>query len=116
MRRACRSRWRRAVGDRAPLRFRFVTAIVVAWLSLGNARADDHTVVIENMRFEPQQLTVNAGDRVEWVNKDLVPHSATANDDAFDSSKIDPGQSWSYTAADAGIHGYKCTFHPTMAG
>ena len=29
------------------------------------------------MQFAPQTLTVKAGDRVLWQNKDLVPHTAT---------------------------------------
>ena len=38
-----------------------------------------HVVVIEQMRFDPPALTVQPGDRVVWVNKDLFPHTASAD-------------------------------------
>src|SRR5262245_7205757 len=100
------------------------TAAFIAALALGAGamfgsdagRADDHTVVIENMRFEPAAITVDAGDHIIFVNRDFVPHTATAGDGAFDSSALQAGQEWTYTAAKSGAHAYACTFHPTMTG
>ena len=43
-------------------------------------------VIIREMRYEPVELTVAVGDTVEWVNRDLVPHTATAQ-----SREWDPG-------------------------
>ena len=37
-----------------------------------------HTVLIEGMRFQPKGLTVAAGDTVVWINRDMVPHTATS--------------------------------------
>jgi len=75
-----------------------------------------HTVTIENMQFNPPQLSVHRGDRIVWVNKDLFPHTATAENKTFDSGAIDAGSSWSYLAEKPGKFGYSCTFHPTMKG
>ena len=75
-----------------------------------------HTVTIENMQFNPPQLSVHRGDRIVWVNKDLFPHTATADNKSFDSGAIDAGSSWSFVADKAGKFGYSCTFHPTMKG
>ena len=72
-----------------------------------------HTVTIENLRFEPQTLTVKRGDRVVWANKDLVPHTATVAK-GFDSHSIAANTSWSYTARTPGRYDYRCTFHPMM--
>ena len=72
-----------------------------------------HTVTIEGMQFTPATLTINAGDTIVWVNKDLFPHTATAAG-VFDSKSIGDGQSWQYTAASKGEYPYTCTFHPTM--
>jgi len=74
------------------------------------------TVTIENMQFNPPQLSVHRGDRIVWVNKDLFPHTATADNRSFDSGSIDAGSSWSFVAGKAGKFGYSCTFHPTMKG
>ena len=79
-------------------------------------QAAHHSVVIENMQFNPPQLTVHRGDRIVWVNKDLFPHTVTAVNKSFDSGSIAAGGSWSYVAKSSGEFAYGCTFHPTMKG
>jgi len=79
-------------------------------------RPTEHSVVIENMQFNPPQLTVHRGDRIVWVNKDLFPHTATAVSKTFDSGSIAAGGSWSWVARSSGEFAYGCTFHPTMKG
>lgn len=73
-----------------------------------------HTVTMEGMVFKPARLAIAAGDRVSWVNKDVVAHTATGN--GFDSKTIPPDRSWSHTFAKAGAFDYVCDFHPTMKG
>ena len=96
--------------------------LVLAVLCLGGATTTaagsgtSHTVTIENMQFNPPQLSVRPGDQIVWVNKDLFPHTVTADDKTFDSGAINAGSSWTYVADKAGKHGYGCTFHPTMKG
>ena len=75
-----------------------------------------HTVVIENMQYNPPELRVHRGERIVWVNKDLFPHTVTAAAHAFDSGSIAAGASWTYVAGEAGEYAYGCTFHPTMKG
>jgi len=111
--------------------FRPVWGVAVAGLLMAGAAASmaavkpaaavkqpaaTHTIVIENMRFEPQTLTVRSGDRIVWINKDLVPHTATADAKAFDSRSIDANASWSFVAGETGSYTYTCAFHPTMKG
>ena len=78
------------------------------------AKPRTHTVIIEGTRFEPETLTVKAGDTVVWVNKDLFPHSATASNATFNSAVIAAGASWRYVAKKKGEFAYTCVFHPTM--
>jgi len=73
-----------------------------------------HTVTIEGLRFQPDVLTVAPGDTIVWVNKDLVPHTATSKTGGFDSKGIEADESWSYTIRKTGDCAYICTFHPTM--
>lgn len=75
-----------------------------------------HTVVMEGMEFRPAVLTINSGDTMVWVNKDLVEHTATSTTAGFDSKMIRPGQSWKYTIRTGGDVAYFCTYHPTMTG
>jgi plastocyanin len=77
-------------------------------------KAVTHTVTIDGSRFEPETLSVVAGDTVVWVNKDVVAHTATSRLGAFDSGFIAPGKSWKYKTKRAGNCAYTCTYHPTM--
>jgi plastocyanin len=94
-------------------------ALSLILCSVGVATGDQpkpkaHTVTIEGMRFVPEVLTVAAGDTIVWVNKDLVPHTATSKAGSFDSKNIQPDNSWRYTVRKTGDFTYICTFHPTM--
>jgi plastocyanin len=85
-------------------------------IAAGDASPKTYTVVIEQMRFTPSALTVHRGDRVTWINKDLFPHTASANSKAFDSKSIASNASWTYVADRPGTYPYLCIFHPGMAG
>ncbi len=91
----------------------FFAPLTIAAHSSSSAPAT-HTVIIRQMRFEPAQLTVNAGDSVQWKNEDIFSHTVTANDRSFDSGLLSPGQSWSTTLSHAGTVAYHCTPHPNM--
>ena len=78
------------------------------------AKPKTHTVTMENIRFQPQSLTVARGDTVVWVNKDVVPHTATSRAGGFDSQVIPAEKSWRFTVRKTGDFAYICTFHPTM--
>jgi plastocyanin len=78
------------------------------------AWAARYTVIIENFQFSPASLAVKRGDEVEWINKDIVEHTATAADGAFDSKALKSGRSWRWKAASAGRHAYVCALHPSM--
>lgn len=74
-----------------------------------------YTVEIKEMRFVPEVLTVNKGDTVIWVNKDMVVHDVTDEaEKAVTSSPIVPGRSWkmeiNYDS------NYFCSIHAVMKG
>jgi plastocyanin len=73
-------------------------------------------VTMQTTGFEPRVLTVKVGDRITWVNNDLFPHTATADDKAFDSGSIAPSGTWDLVAKKPGTYTYTCTFHPNMKG
>ncbi len=72
------------------------------------------TVEIRDYEFFPAKLTVNAGSEVTWINRDSVPHNAVAGDGAFDTGKLDGGDSGSAVLDQPGAHAYVCTYHPGM--
>ena len=75
-----------------------------------------HQVVIEAVRFDPQEFTVKVGDMIVWVNRDPFPHTVTAVGKQFDSHEIAAGRSWKYAARKTGVFAYGCSLHPTMLG
>ena len=76
--------------------------------------AKTHTVIMEGMAFSPEVITVAAGDTIIWINKDLVPHTATSSAAGFDSTIVEANKSWRYRAERTGDFDYLCSFHPTM--
>jgi plastocyanin len=80
------------------------------------AKPVTHTVTVDGSRFEPARLTAHVGDTIVWVNKDLIPHTATAKGGRFDSKAIAAGASWRFKATAKGAVDYGCLFHPTMTG
>jgi plastocyanin len=78
------------------------------------AGAELHHVEINAMKFSPPDLKVHVGDEVVWENKDLVPHTVSADNGAFDSGQIDSGKSYKTKIKKRGRIAYKCKFHPTM--
>jgi plastocyanin len=91
-------------------------ALLVAAVAGRAAAASRHRVTIEKMAFDPPLLEVQRGERVEWHNADLVPHTVTSATKQFDSGSIAPGATWAHTPAAAGEYSYVCSFHPTMRG
>lgn len=76
-----------------------------------------HTVTIDATSFKPGRLTIRPGDTVEWINKDLIPHTATASGKpGFDSGVIATAKSWRRTFKAVGELPYVCSFHPSMKG
>jgi len=88
-------------------------ALVAVTASIAASDASERKIVIENMQFTPATAIAKAGDRITWVNQDLVAHTATANG-AFDSGPIAPGHSWSAAKLKPGRYVVACTLHPTM--
>ncbi len=84
-------------------------------LAAASAFAADHAVTIKGMKFSPATLSVKAGDTVTFTNQDSAPHTATAKG-AFDTGRLNKGQSKRITIGSAGSFAYICTIHPMMKG
>jgi len=73
-------------------------------------------VAIRGFQYLPATVTVAVGDTVVWSNHDIVPHTATAGEQHFDTRSIDARKSARFTATQAGTFAYICAFHPSMKG
>jgi plastocyanin len=76
-----------------------------------------HVVEIRGMGFHPEVLEVRRGDTVVWVNRDIVPHTATATrKSGWDTGTLLQGKSGQYVASHGGEDPYFCKLHPVMLG
>jgi plastocyanin len=74
-------------------------------------------VEIRGMAFQPTVLEVAPGDTVVWINRDIVPHTATAGGRyPWDTGILAQGDSGRYVPSRSGESAYSCTLHPTMQG
>ena len=75
-----------------------------------------------NSCFTPADITINAGDTVEWNNIDTAAHTVTSGSPAdgpsgvFDSSLLMADATFAFTFEDAGEYDYFCMVHPWMVG
>jgi len=83
---------------------------------VGTALARTHVVEIRKFRFEPASLELVAGDTIRWINRDPVPHTATAQDSTWSSGRIEPGSEWQMVGTRNTTPNYYCIYHPTMTG
>jgi plastocyanin len=76
---------------------------------------EEATLTISDFTFS--DLEVAPGTEVTVVNEDDAPHTATADDDSFDTGNIDGGAEGSFTAPDEpGDYAIHCEVHPDMKG
>jgi plastocyanin len=85
-------------------------------LAASAAQAATAEVKIDNFVFNPQTITVKAGDTVTWVNHDDIPHTATSKTGVFRSKALDTDDKFSFTFATPGSFAYFCALHPHMTG
>jgi plastocyanin len=74
--------------------------------------AQGDTVTMEDIAFSPGQLTVARGTQIVFDNKDVAPHTVTADDGSVDSEILDPGKTFSVVASEG--FSYHCEIHPSM--
>jgi plastocyanin len=89
---------------------------LAAKMAFADGHTTTHTVTIQNFTFEPANLMVKAGDTVMFVNEDSAPHTATADNGAFDTGRLNNGQSAAFQFPAAATLTYSCAFHPNMKG
>ena len=87
---------------------------IVAALTLGisvSAHAATIQISMENLVISPAEATAKVGDTIEWINKDILAHTATArNGDVT----MPPKKTVTSVLKKAGTVDYYCRFHPNM--
>ncbi|GLK64690.1 amicyanin (plasmid) [Paracoccus kondratievae] len=88
-------------------------------LTAADVPADAIIVNIDKMKYDQPELTVQAGDTVYWVNREVMPHNVAfkkgvVGDDAFKGEMLKKDQAYAITFNAVGSYEYHCTPHPFM--
>ncbi|WP_206951374.1 cupredoxin domain-containing protein [Trinickia acidisoli] len=76
-----------------------------------------YRIEIQGFAFSPKELTVPAGARIVWINRDDEPHAIVSAAGAFKPSQaLDTGDSFSTVLDKPGSYAYFCGIHPMMVG
>jgi plastocyanin len=73
-------------------------------------------VEIVDFAYDPDPVTIEEGGKVTWINRDSAPHTATADDESFDTGTLEEGKLKSESFKDPGTIAYFCEIHPDMQG
>jgi plastocyanin len=77
------------------------------------AHAATIQIVMQDLVFAPAEASAKVGDTIEWVNKDVFAHTATARNGDFDVN-LPPKKTVTSVLNKAGTVEYYCRFHPNM--
>ena len=89
---------------------------ILAALALGasaSAQAATIQISMENLVISPAEVSAKVGDTIEWINKDIFAHTATARNGDWDVT-MPPKKTVSSVLKKAGAVDYYCRFHPNM--
>ena len=96
----------------------FCAFFLVLALGVGSAQAATVEVKLGTddgmLAFEPNTLTISAGDSIKFVNNKLAPHNAVfeGHDELSHSDlAFAPGESWTKTFSTAGTYDFYCEPH-----
>ncbi len=82
--------------------------------SAADKQSKDHIVEITKFTFSPSKLQVSEGDSITWINRDIVPHTATAENGEWDSGTLMQDESRTLVVTAAMQPKYFCQFHINM--
>jgi plastocyanin len=72
-------------------------------------------IKMQNIAFDPKDVTVKVGQKITWTNDDSTDHNVTADSGAdFKSKDFGNGATFDFTPDKAGTIKYECTLHPGM--
>jgi plastocyanin len=95
---------------------RFALAICLVAATATAAAAGDTKIVQQGRSFQPNEVTINAGDTLHFDNQDEFIHQIYVDSDVtkFDSAEQPPGETVDVTFPTQGTFPVRCHIHPKM--
>ena len=90
-------------------------AVVLMGMSAASAHAETIQIVMDKLIYIPAETSAKVGDTIEWINKDILVHTATATNGDWNVT-IAPNKTEHLILKKAGTIEYFCRFHPNMKG
>lgn len=80
-------------------------------------QANTVTITMQDFTFAPKDITIPVGSSVVWKNAGTKKHTATADDNSFDTGVVAPGNSSAPVSfSKTGTFAYFCQFHGAAGG
>lgn len=102
-----------------------VILIITALLMIGCSQDSDveeleSNVFLQDLTYEPAELTVSAGTRVTFINEDDEVHTIVAGNRGAPTGEfeetLEPGESFSFLFEVPGAYDYYSSVYPGMEG
>jgi plastocyanin len=76
----------------------------------------DHTITVSEDGYDPAELEVESGEVILLVNDGDEPHSFAADDEAFDTGRLLPGEDTTLVITEPGTHAFHDVEDPDRRG
>ena len=96
---------------------RVAVAFIVALSgsAAGPAHAGTIQIVMDKVVYAPAEAAAKVGDTIEWINNDILDHTATASDGSW-NVVIAAKETKRLMLKQPGTVEYYCKYHPNMTG
>ena len=93
---------------------------ILSNLTASTGSSTTHLVGVEDFVFNPANITITAGDIIEWDWTGQIAHTstsdATTGADSWDSGLLNTGATFQSPVISAGVHPYYCIPHGAPGG
>jgi plastocyanin len=94
-------------------RWTLATGAALTLAASVSAHAATVQITMENLVISPAEASATIGDTIEWINKDVLAHTATARNGDFDVN-LPSKKTGTVVLKKAGAVEYYCRYHPNM--
>lgn len=96
-----------------PGRTLFIVAALISGAFAVPAHSATIQIVMNDLVVSPAEVSAKVGDTIEWINKDVFAHTATARNGDFDVN-MPPKKTVTSVLKKTGTVEFYCRFHPNM--